>query len=525
VIPLRPVSVAVALAAVLALVVAACDAGAASGRRKSRRELPQAVLDVMAEEPYQSARWGLRVEELDGDDVPYSRAAGALAASGSTGKLFSVGTWLDVVGTDDRLVTPVHALGTQSGSALAGDLVLVASGDLALGGREADTGTLAYNVPPQTVANGIAGAQPAPGDPLAGLNDLAAQVVASGITAIDGDVVVDDRLWETWDTNDGPISPMVVNDNLLDVVVTPAEPGQPAALRMIPETSAFTVVNEVRTTDSGGESGIELVAGPENTVVASGTIAADAEPLLRVQPVQDPASYGRALFIEALERAGIAVGADPTAPNSIDGLPAFGSYAPDSEVASLTSTTSEAVATLIWKISHNVGANMTVCLLAVHAGSTDCTAGFAPIRERIGRLGIDQGDVWLLDGAGGGVSSVTPAAVNTWLRWLRGASWGDRLPGMLPILGVDGSLGLSETDSPARGKVQAKTGTFGAVDPGTGRLLMPGESLAGFIDADDGTTYVFSVYMINASFPDPASGILQVGDDLASVAAALQQAL
>jgi D-alanyl-D-alanine carboxypeptidase/D-alanyl-D-alanine-endopeptidase (penicillin-binding protein 4) len=161
----------------------------------------------------------------------------------------------------------------------------------------------------------------------------------------------------------------------------------------------------------------------------------------------------------------------------------------------------------------------------VQAGSTDCTDGFAPIRERIGRLGIDQGDVWLLDGAGGGNSSVTPKAVNTWLRYLRSRSWGERLPDMQPILGVDGSLGLSGTDSPAKGKVKAKTGTFAAIDPGTGRLLMPGESLAGFLEADDGTTYIFSVYMINATFPDPATGILQVGDDLADVAAALQQAL
>jgi serine-type D-Ala-D-Ala carboxypeptidase/endopeptidase (penicillin-binding protein 4) len=264
---------------------------------------------------------------------------------------------------------------------------------------------------------------------------------------------------------------------------------------------------------------------PANTLVASGTVAAGADPVLRVQPVADPASYGRTLFIEALQRAGVTVGTDATVPNSTEGLPAFDSYVAETEVASLTSTTLQAMATLIWKISHNVGANMTVCHLAVHEGSTDCTAGFAPIRQRIDGLGIHPGDVWLLDGAGGGVSSVTPEAIVTWLRWLHGRSWGDELAPMLPILGVDGSLALSEQDSPARGKVQAKTGTFAGIDPGTGRLIVPGQSLAGFIDADDGRTYVFGVYMINASFPDPLSGILQVGDDLAAVAAALQQSL
>jgi D-alanyl-D-alanine carboxypeptidase/D-alanyl-D-alanine-endopeptidase (penicillin-binding protein 4) len=513
----------VALPVVVALLAAGC--GGASGQPSDGPDLPPGVRDVMAEDPYRSARWGIHVAELDGGDVAYSLASDDLAASGSTGKLFSVGTWLDVFGPDHTLVTPVYEVGGRSGGTLTGDLVLVASGDLVLGGREAGTGTLGYSIPPQTVATGIPGAKPAPGDPLAGLDQLATQVAAAGITAVEGDVVVDDRLWETWQPADGPISPMVVNDNLIGVVATAAEPGRPASLRVIPETTAYQVVNQVQTTEAGGDTSMDVDLTPDHRVVASGTIAADADPLLMVAAVDDPASFGRTLFIEALERAGVAVDADLLAPNRTDGLPEYGSYPADTEVASLTSPTLEAIATLIWKISHNVGADMTVCLLAVHEGATDCTAGFAPIHERIGALDVDQGDVWLLDGAGGSFSSVTPAAAVTWLGWLRGRQWADQLPDMLPILGVDGSLALSGTGSPAKGKVQAKTGTFAGIDPGTGRLLMPGQALAGFLDADDGTTYLFAVYMINASFPDPSTGIARVGDDLAAVAAALQQAL
>jgi D-alanyl-D-alanine carboxypeptidase/D-alanyl-D-alanine-endopeptidase (penicillin-binding protein 4) len=512
------------LAAVVVAGAGACG-GDDEGTSQDTADLPSGVREVMAEPPYQSARWGIQVARLDNGEVAYSLASDDLAASGSTGKLFSVGTWLDVFGPDHTLETPVYAVGTRSGGTLTGDLVLVASGDLVLGGREADTGTLGYGIPPQTVANGIPGAEPAPGDPLAGLDHLAGQVAASGITEIEGDVWVDDRLWETWDTADGPISPMVVNDNLLDVVATPTDPGQPAALQVIPETAAYQVENRLQTTEPGGDTATELTPGPDNTIIATGTIAADAEPLLSVESVADPASYGRTLFIEALERAGVSVGADPLATNRTSGLPAPGSYPAGDQVASLTSPTLEAMATLIWKISHNVGADLTVCLLAAHTGSTDCDAGFAPVRERVTALDIDPGDVWLLDGAGGSISSVTPEAMVSWLDWLRDRPWGDQLPEMLPILGVDGSLALSETDSPAKGKVQAKTGTFAGIDPGTGRLLAPGQSLAGFLEADDGTVYTFAAYMINATFADPATGLRQVGDDLAAVAAALQQAL
>jgi serine-type D-Ala-D-Ala carboxypeptidase/endopeptidase (penicillin-binding protein 4) len=510
----------------MALAAGACRdsiEGAHAGRNTT--DLPPGVREVMAQPAYQSARWGIHVARLDTGEVAYSLAGGDLAASGSTGKLFSVGGWLDVFGPEHTVATPVYAVGTRDGGTLAGDLVLVAAGDLVLGGRDAATGTLAYRIPPQTVANGIPGAKPAPGDPLAGLDALAGQVAASGITAVAGDVLVDDRLWETWDTADGPISPMVVNDNLLDVLANPTSPGQPARLEIIPQTAAYQVENRMRTVEPGGETTMELTPGPDHTLVATGTIAADAEPRLSVHSVEDPASYGRTLFIEALDRAGISVNTDPLAANRTGGLPAPGSYPAGDQVASLTSPTFEAMATLILKISHNVGADMTVCLLAVHTGSRDCTAGLAPIRERIAALGIDAGDVWLLDGAGGSFSSVTPEAVVSWLDWLRDRPWGDRVPDMLPILGVDGSLALSGTDSPARGKIQAKTGTYAGVDPGTGRLLMPGETLAGYLEADDGTAYVFGVYMINASFADPVAGILQVGDDLAAVAAALQQAL
>lgn len=491
-------------------------------------DLPDGVTSVMEERPYRSARWGIHVVALeDGDDVPYSLAADDLAASGSTGKLFSVGTALDVLGIDHTVTTPVYALGDRDGPTLRGDLVLVGAGDLVLGGRQADQDAeLGYSIPPQTVAQGIPGAKPAPGNPLAGLEDLAAQVAAAGITSVEGNVVVDDRLWQTWVANDGPITPIVVNDNLVGVLATPTQSGEPATLELLPDTSAFTVDNQVGTVASGEESSVTLEFGDEPfTLVASGPVAEDADPFFTVAPVEHPATFARALFVEALGRAGVTVNASASEPNSTAGLPAFGSYADDTQVAAYESPPLGEIATLIWKISHNVGADMMVCLLAVHEGSDDCTDGFAPVRERITNLDIDQGDIWLLDGAGGSFSSVTPTAVTTWLTWLRGLDWGDQLPDMLPILGVDGSLGLSETDSPAKGKVQAKTGTFAGVDPGTGRLVMPGEALAGFLDADDGTVYVVAVYMINASFADPGRGIIRVGDDLAAVSAALQQEL
>src|SRR5690606_26805786 len=117
-----------------------------------------------------------------------------------------------------------------------------------------------------------------------------------------------------------------------------------------------------------------------------------------------------------------------------------------------------------------------------------------------------------------------PRAMLTWRQWLYGQDWGERLPEMLPILGVDGSLALSEIDTPSTGRVQAKTGTWALLDPSTARLLIPTQGLAGFMDADDGTVYAFTLFMHGASF-ESLDGILDSSDTVARVAAAIQQTL
>ena len=343
--------------------------------------------------------------------------------------------------------------------------------------------------------------------------------------------MIDDRLFEQWTTpRPLEISPIVINDNLLAVQTKPGSVREPATITTTPETTAFQVENQTETvahgkdTDVSVEPVLDADGRPTNTLVVAGKIAADSDTLLNVYDVPDPASYARTLFIEALRRAGVAVTTDPVAVNDATGLPPADRYTTDvAPVATLESPPIAQIATLIWKISHNYGADLTVCLLAVHEGSTNCDDGFAPVRSRIADLHIPAGQVWLLDGSGSSTAATTPQAMTTWLRWLRGRDWGDRLPEMLPILGTDGSLTLAQRDSPAKGKVQAKTGTWAVGDPSTGRLNMLDQSLAGLMEAD-GTTYVFAMYMNGTSFDSPAA-ILGVLDDIAGVAAAIRQSL
>ncbi len=167
-----------------------------------------------------------------------------------------------------------------------------------------------------------------------------------------------------------------------------------------------------------------------------------------------------------------------------------------------------------------------VALVAVEAGSTTCTDGLATVHERLGDIDVADEEVWMLDGAGTEFSSTTPRAMVSWLRWMRDQDWGEPLGEMLPIMGVDGALGLSQQDTPSTGRIQAKTGTWAGGDPGTGDLLLPGPGLAGSMQGPDGRDHVLATYMNGATYGgDLGEAVLRSTFDMSDVAAALQQAL
>src|SRR5262249_32381759 len=144
-------------------------------------------------------------------------------------KLFTCATALGEMGPDYRFKTRLVARGAVADRVLNGDLVMIAAGDLALGGRTKPDGTLAYTNSDHTYADADS-VTPAltDTDPLAGLADLATQVKKAGIDSIAGDILIDDRLFEhSQGSGSGPrfITPIVVNDNVVDFVLTGSDAG------------------------------------------------------------------------------------------------------------------------------------------------------------------------------------------------------------------------------------------------------------------------------------------------------------
>ncbi|MFD9405790.1 D-alanyl-D-alanine carboxypeptidase/D-alanyl-D-alanine-endopeptidase [Streptomyces sp. NPDC059989] len=483
------------------------------------------ITEIMRKPEYRHAQWGLLQTEPVGGQVLHSLFPGQFFIPGSTAKLFAIsGTWR-TLGTDHRSVTPVYAVGERNGATLTGDLDLVAQGDLTMGGRTRPDGTVAYTDLDHTYANDFPGATLTPENPLAGIDRLARQVRDSGITRVDGDVIVDSRLFAPDPALDPVPTPLIINDNLIDLLTTPGDrAGADARLEWRPKVAPYGVTSTVKTVAAGKPTDITVTATDGGTRIRlSGTIAADAKPLLRTSPVTDPAAFGRTALIEALARAGVQVTADATGPNPVARLPR--DYDGRPRVAAYTSPPYEQYAKLILKVSHNLGANLAICQMAVSTGSHQCADGFPVLSRFLERAGVDREQVELMDGRGGNPADrATPQALVQMLAYWQRTPDAQRFREALPILGVDGLLAENCRSCPARGKVFAKTGAAVGGDLLNDALSVGAITIAGYLDKGGGRFDTFYAGVTGAATPteDPA-GVVAIANDLALIAAYLQE--
>src|SRR5438045_4333656 len=214
-------------------------------------KLVKRVDDLVAEPHFKTAHWGMLFVDLKTGEVLLDRESEKLFVPASTTKLFSTAAALDALGADYRFHTPIYRRGSvDENGRLDGDLILVASGDLTLGGRTTEKGEIALQDTDHIYANWSGDAKLTTQDPLAGIHELAKKVAAAGIRKVKGDVLIDDRLFtHTEGSGSGPqtVTPIMVNDNVLDFTFEPTDVGQPAKTSWRPHTALFKVEFDVHT--------------------------------------------------------------------------------------------------------------------------------------------------------------------------------------------------------------------------------------------------------------------------------------
>jgi serine-type D-Ala-D-Ala carboxypeptidase/endopeptidase (penicillin-binding protein 4) len=518
----------------LALIAAALlPADGALGADPSAPPLPDSVAatiaQVQAKPLYSHSAWGLEVRDLATGEVLAAQNSEQLFVPGSIMKTFATAAALRHLGPGYRFRTPVFRTGPVRGGTMSGNLVLVASGDFSMGLRDRRDGTLGFDSMPQIDHNYADTGLPGPtllagSQPLSGLDRLAREVRRSGIRQIVGDVAIDDRLFRPFaGWPDGLISPIWINENVIDITSTPTRPGQRARVAWRPHSAAWRVVSAVRTGARGSDPSLRVTAAAPGVVRISGRVPAGGGSVLDLFQIPDPASFARTAFIEALRRNGVAVSATATGDNPERLLPRPRSYRAATRVAERVSPPLSEFTKVILKVSYNRGADLMVCLLAAKLGSRTCEDGLAGEIHNNTLLGAPPTTALPFDGAGSDDRDRTsPAAMTSFLRAVSGQRYGPALRAGLPVLGVDGTLATIGKGTPAAGKIQAKTGTrVGFI---SGRVGIAGAvTHVGYIDAASGRVLVFAdlIRDIPLSKPTEISGIDQ---DLGAIEAAIQQA-
>jgi D-alanyl-D-alanine carboxypeptidase/D-alanyl-D-alanine-endopeptidase (penicillin-binding protein 4) len=526
--PHRGAVVAAVTAGVLMLSVfpAAAVGAATTGNVTGPANLAQTYSSIEGAPKYLHADWGYEVLDQKTGTVLAAQNAQKMFDPGSTMKMYSVSTALKEYGPNYRFHTPVYRQGTVTGGTLSGNLVLVASGDMSLGLREQPDGTLYYESTPkvdQSYADeGVGDAVEPPGDPLTGLNQLAAMVRGSGITQVNGNVVIDDRLFAPYAFPDGLVSPIWVNENLVDLLVSPGAVGQPASINWRPMTASYTVDNQVTTVAANAATTLNVTEPTPGTLTETGQIAAGSAPTLRVWEVDDPSAFARTAFIEALQQAGVSVTAPATGPNPASILPAAGSLTAADLIGQHVSAPLSQFANLILKVSYNEGADLMVCLAAAKAGSTNCLQGLTSEVKTMNQLGVSSTSAIPFDGAGSDDRGrSTPAAMATFLRNAAKTSFGSTLFNGFPLLGRNGTLANVASHTPAAGHAQVKTGNR-VVGNSAGQIIVLGNSLAGYAEAKSGRRIVFMIAVGNVPISTPAVFATITADQARMVVAAQQ---
>jgi len=493
---------------------------------KPQQSLNEAIQTVIERPEFRHALFGIEFYSLDTGKPVYTLNADKLFTPGSTTKLLTEGTALELLGADYRFHTRIYRTGGVSPEGtLTGDLILVASGDPNLSGRIKSDGTMAFENEDHSYA-GSPDTRAVPGDPLMVIRELAAQVAAKNIKNIKGRVLVDVSLFPEGERELGTgavISPIVVNDNLIDVMVTPAAEGAPMTVKISPETSYATFVNKTVTGKAGERGGIRFLtdtaADGKHTITIIGSLPAGSQGILYSYKVPKPSLYAETVLTEALREKGITIDASAP-PEKLDFAKFAASYIPENIVAEHISPPLREEVKITLKVSQNLHASMTPLVVhSIIAPKDRMRTGFDIERDFLQKAGLDTSGAQQGDGAGGD-AHFSPEFMVSYLTYMTKQKDYQDFYNALPILGKDGTLFNIQPNSKAAGQVHAKTGTFSVFDPLNRRLLVTAKGLAGYMTTAKGQHLVFAIYVNNVSVslaPDETTKV--VGQALGEIAA------
>jgi len=503
------------LLAMMAAHVQAANRAADAKARPDVARFGARVEAILAGPEAHRAYWGIQITDRDTGETLYSLNVDHFFSPASNAKLIATSMALATLGPTYRFRTTLESDGTLGPDGkLTGDLILVGRGDPDMSNRIFPfAGEFAREGAPDKI-----------------FAEMADAAVAKGLREVDGDIVGDDSYFPYdpypagWSVGDlffdfgVPVSAITFNDNVVSIEIQPgARVGDPAVISTQPAASLGTLAHQVATSPAGGMPQIAVVRQPgENFLLLRGTIPAGHEPVRLDLAMIDPAETAARALRDLLEARGVRVTGGIRVQHSAppetlaDGEPVLPGakpqpHSPRLVLAEHLSPPLVESVELTNKISQNLHAEIFLRTIGLEKlGLASTAAGLKFERGFLESAGVPDGDVVMSDGSGLSRDDlVTPSAMVDLLRYDAHAPWGQDLISSLPVSGKDGTLDDRMRNSPAAGRIEAKTGSTERV-----------HSLSGYATTERGESLVFSIFCNNDAQHGP--GATKPVDDIAT---------
>jgi D-alanyl-D-alanine carboxypeptidase/D-alanyl-D-alanine-endopeptidase (penicillin-binding protein 4) len=420
-----------------------------------------------------SSRWGILVQTLDNDPgrrkTLFARNATTLLIPASNNKLFTTAAILTKLGAQYRIRTSVYGDNTQPNQA---GLRIVGRGDPSL--TTAQLALLAQQLNQQGIQQ-------------------VTQLIGDD-TYFRGSAINPD--WDRDDTLAGygaPVNSLMLNQNGIGLTLFPQSVGQPLRIQWNDptDTDQWRVNNRSVTVAAGAGEYVDASRSANQWVIqVDGQLRVGSEPEPVSVSVPNPGNYLVAKFRTALINAkiGVANSTVVQATPTPAGLVELGTVDSPPLSQLLIETNQESNNTYAEALLKTLGRVQT----PTNLNATE--SGTAAVKAILSPLGVNSAQYRMVDGSG--LADRNRASVTAFVQTLQAMVQGSEAPfyrNSLAIAGVNGTLKKRFRNTPAQGRLFAKTGTISGV-----------VALSGYLNPPDYAPLAFSV-LVNYSSDSPST--------------------